>query len=520
MNKLFQAMFVACLYTVGNAILASFDITLDKTNPSPLNNTDFPAAYLYDAAKDSLKKGLSHGGSGIKISAMPYYSRADIGTSLTGQKNTELGDLPGRWNLFAILNTDTPDNYSPSDLLGDAATTSMDSETIFADLVNDLADLSYGGSSNTSVGEPSEFSSMEGLLSLQNSDELVGFLTIPTKYRKYGTKFEVSGSTDNGFGATIQIGVASISQTASFNNAIGFGNVDITSTTAGTTSTTTTSNAAYYIKNNVRTLVNNPFYNDATYGKVTDQQWYAALKCMQRGTTNRLNEIATAIGLNLSDFQKTGLEDLRGELFWRKGLKLNTKDPVVFTPFISVFGTLDLGEICDQSQPLSVPFGNNGHKSFGGNMGFTLDFNDNFEIGAALGIATYTSRTEQNMRMPNHSNQCGIYPFSTAATINPGNTAYTSLLMNSRHFEENLSFFMQYIYVGHSKDKITLVTDNDGFLPQILEGKSIWSNHMANVGLNYEVSPGVTLGCAAQIPLKQRNSYRGSTFALSISASH
>jgi hypothetical protein len=545
MKKLFQALFVACLYSVGNTVFAGFYITLDRSNPAPLTTTEMPNIYNYTRAKEKLSKGQYDSGSGISVIAMPYYSRANIGTNLYNDKGSEIGDLAGRWNLFAIMDTNLPNNYNPGSdipaLLGssDNPSTASSGGTIPSDLIYSLTftgdyDLTpfagtsfYGGTSYTTSGSlpsslsaPTEFQSIPGLLSLQDAQELVGYLTIPTKYSRYGSRFEISGSTNIGVGALVQFGVASVSQRAIYDNEIKFGNVDVTTTTSGTTTVTTNTNAAYYVRNGVKILVNNPFYNDAAVGKVTDQQWYASLKNIKRNTTNKLNEIAETIGLNLNDYQRTGLEDLRGEIYWRKALRLKTAEPILFIPFVSFVGTLDLSEAVDPNQPLALPFGNNGHKSYGANAGFTLDFSDSFEIGTAVGVVSFSDRYEPNLRVPNQEQQSGIYPYATAAKINPGNSWFASLLMNCHHFEEDLSFFMQYLYVGHSRDKIILTNPDPAYLPKVLEGKTIWNSHLANVGLNYEVSPSVMIGCAGQIPLKQMNAYRVASFAVSIIASH
>ena len=289
---------------------------------------------------------------------------------------------------------------------------------------------------------------------------------------------------------------------------------------ATTPTTATILNAAYYLKNGTRILVNNPFYNDAISGKVLDTQWYEALKVIKQDTASQLDLIAKTTGLDLSDFQKTGVEDLRGEIFWRKGLKLDLPQPVVFIPYVSLVGSLDVTAPINPNQVLARPFGNNGHKSYGGNAGFTLDFDNNFEIGAAVGLVAFTSRVEPNLRMPSDIDQSVLYPYATSAKISPGNSWFISLLMNSFHFEENLNFYMQYIYLGHGTDKITLTQPDAAYFPQVLESKSAWSSQMINLGLNYEVSPSITIGCGGQIPIKQMNAYRSATFALSVFATH
>ena len=557
MKKLLQALVIACLYNICSEIIAGTEagsgipVRLDRADPAPLYTNYFPVNYNYQQAKADLKNGVYNSGSGISFSAMPFYNRADRGTSETGIQNTNLYDLSGRCNLFGILQTQVPTGYSASsdivNLLGSIDNTGavVTAGTLPTSLINSIqyktAGTSGPGISYAGGVTPNQFSSITGLESLQDNptqnpwDDVIGFLTIPTKYRKYGVRFEISGATSIGVGMSVQIGAAAISQTASLDNVVLFGNPVITTISNSTTNPPTTTsntvpNAAFFIRDGVQTIVLNPFIDNASSGTppvptsstVTDQQWYQALRNMKQNTTNQLELIADTIGLNLNDFQKTSFEDLRFELFWRKGFKLDTKVPVLFVPFVSMFGTLDLGDIANPNQLFAMPFGSNGHNSIGGGAGFTLDFVDNFEIGGAMGATSYSNRVEQNMRMPNADNQAVIYPYTTPTRISPGSTWYISLFFNSYHFEEDLTFYMQYLYVGHNKDKLTLLQPDPDhiFKPKILEGRSIWNSHVANVGLTYDVSPSIAIGCGGQIPLKQLNSYRSSTFSVSLTISH
>lgn len=573
MKKLYQALFVACLYTVSTDIFTTgIDLSLDRRDPNPLNCTEMPLTYIYSDAKAALRKGQYDSGSGIQVTALPFHVHATQGTNLDGIKDANLLDLSGRANIFTLFNSNLPSNYAANSaiptLLGTAPYLDANPGSIKNPVDNDgtlpqnlLLDLQaatysnasgiitgteqgliYGGTSftgstpgtlPTSAPTPTQFTTVAGLRSLQDNLQLIGFLTGPAKYSKYGSRFEIIGASSLGIGAAVRIGVASISQSGFFNNEILFGNVDVAGApytgTPPTPTVTTVQNAAYYLKNDTKVLVNNPFYNDPGVGKVTDAQWYEALKVIKQDTANQLDLIAKTTGLDLSDFQKTGVEDLRFELFWRKGLKLDTDQPVVFVPYLSVVGSLDVTAPINSSQILAAPFGNNGHKSCGGNAGFTLDFDNSFEIGAAVGLVAFTSRFEQNLRMPTDVDQSVLYPYTTAAKISPGNNWFISLLLNSFHFEENLTFYMQYIYVGHGRDKITLTSSGEtevsgvytkAYFPEVLESKSAWNSQMVNLGLNYEVSPSITIGCGGQIPLKQMNAYRSATFALSIFATH
>jgi len=588
MKKLSQALFIACLYTAGSNIFTGIELIFDKANPAPINSTNNPFSYNYEQAKEDIKKGLNNSGSGLSFSAMPYYARADIGTSFTGIKNTNLGDLSGRVNMLGLFGTPVPNGYAQISPITELLGTLGDSSTVYdpnqvnggytsntgfmiqtllqsiscynGTLINPSVassgvvnpnGIKYAGSNvvvspatqpfQTPVVTPAQFNSIGGLQSLQNNDtdnpwnEVIGFLTIPMKYRRYGARFELIGTIDCGLGAAMQLGVAAVSQSGSFNNAIIFGNPVITtvstSSSSGNPTVTTTSNtvpnAAYYLRDgSVQTLVLNPFADPTTNSSgstitgasttVTDAEWYQALRNIKSNTTNQIEVIAEVIGLDLSDFQQAGFEDLRAEIFWRKAIKLHTNTPVLFVPFITMFGTLDLSSPTNPNKFFAMPLGSNGHKSIGGSAGFSLDFVEGIEVGGAIGAAAFSSRNEQNLRVPNSLQEYGFYPYTAAAKICPGSSWFVSVLINAYHFEEDLSFFFQYLYVGHNKDKIILNNPDIYFLPQLLEARSVWSSQMANVGLNYNVTPNIAVGAAIQIPLQQLNAYRTSTFGLSI----
>ena len=73
----------------------------------------------------------------------------------------------------------------------------------------------------------------------------------------------------------------------------------------------------------------------------------------------------------------------------------------------------------------------------------------------------------------------------------------------------------------HKPDSITLrkCEDEGIFLPEVLECRSSFQTRMANIALNYDISPNMGLGIFAQLPLDQKNAYRSTTVMLSFNAS-
>jgi hypothetical protein len=496
MKKFLQALVVAGIYWSSFVAIAGTNVTLDKADPAPLNNSNLPFAYVYDQGKARIKAGRHSSGDGLELSGMAFYSKASKGTDRNGLQKSELGDLSGKWNLLALLDTTTPNGQTAPTSIGSASS----SGSITTALVNALAYNTTGYTSGNGAyypkgSTPTELTSATGLIGLQDSiNEFFGFQTTHEKYCKKGARFQATGAIDCGLGMTVQLGVTSISNDATFHSPV-------------TYNTTT----PFFLKGGITTTAVNPF----DVADVTNTNWIYILKTMDDKLIDKFASIADAIGLDITNFQKSGFEDLKGEIFWRKAIKLEGKNRALFTPFVSLNGSFDLGEPMNPDKILAMPFGNNGHKSLGGGAGFSLDFEDSFEIGAAMGISHYNCR-QDIIRVPNSIYQNGIYPYKTAVNIQPGNTWYLSTFMNSYHFEEDISCFAQYIYVNHNRDSFGLVTPNKDFYPEVLGAKTPWSSHVLNLGLNYDVSNGLEIGCAAQIPLKQRNAHRSSTIAIAI----
>ena len=199
-------------------------------------------------------------------------------------------------------------------------------------------------------------------------------------------------------------------------------------------------------------------------------------------------------------------------------------------PFIAVGGSIGFADEKNQDNPFSISAGNNGHDSFRFNTGFTIDFFNSFEIGGTAGFTNFKSKEFCEFRVPNNDYQNMMYPFVTKVCYSPGNTWHTSVFMNSYNYYENWSFYAEYVWATHGKDKISLLNpedirdltimaagtcENKGFKPQVLECKSAWSVQVINTGLTWMPSPNITIGANAQIPIQRRNAYKSTTLAVS-----
>ena len=87
--------------------------------------------------------------------------------------------------------------------------------------------------------------------------------------------------------------------------------------------------------------------------------------------------------------------------------------------------------------------------------------------------------------------------------------------MNAYHFIDKLNIYAEYTYLNHGRNTVTLITPDNAFIPSRLEDDTNYKIQMANIGLNYDLSPNTTIGFLWQAPLSQRGTYKTNTFMLS-----
>lgn len=239
---------------------------------------------------------------------------------------------------------------------------------------------------------------------------------------------------------------------------------------------------------------------------------------------NNLKVIAQQIGLDICNFRKFSLEDLRFYFFWRRAHIVNKGragwPEFLFTPYLQVGASVPTGPIADSNVAFSIPFGNNGHGSMGANGGFNIDFTDTIEIGIDFGLTGFFARDFCNYRVPNQvpdrKCQSGISPFRTNVRICPGLNWQFGAKMFAYHFLDRLSCWVQYYIVQHEHDRVSLQNPDPAFAPEVLEQLSKFQIQVLNAGFYYDISPTVALGVFFQIPLTQRRAYKSSTFLFSL----
>lgn len=235
----------------------------------------------------------------------------------------------------------------------------------------------------------------------------------------------------------------------------------------------------------------------------------------------KIQEISNDIGLNLCDFHKTSIEDVRLHLFWRRAFEINkdknTWENFLLIPYFDLGATFGSGREVEGYEAFGQPFGNNGHHSIGLDAGINIDFFETIEIGGEVGITHFFQKDFNDMFIPTSEHQRGIFPFKTNVTIDPGFNWHFALKLNAHHFLERLSFYFQWAIIEHQADKIHLRGDCDpAFKPKALECASPWKAQVINTALNYDISPHVGLGFAWQAPVSQRNVFKSTTVMFGI----
>ena len=316
-----------------------------------------------------------------------------------------------------------------------------------------------------------------------------GFFSAPLKYRKRGVRAELTADIYAGFGISVQTGIVSITQTNT-------GFIDKTPCT----DPACPFEPAPLTNDSVRTYLMNPF-----------------------------KQIAKEICLNICDYCETSVEEVRINLFWRRGFELNRDEEdwphFLVIPFFQLTGSVSPGDEnrLDENtfnRAFFLPFGNNDHSAVAFTTGIDIDFVESLEIGAEVGMTYFFERDFEKFRLPTSCFQQGIFPFATSVSVHPGYNWHFGAKLSAYHFLDRLSMWFQYIQMEHKQDDITLrkCEDADFFMPEVLEKITGFKVKLINAALNYDISPNIGLGLLWQAPVTQRNAYRSSTVMFSFNA--
>ncbi len=541
-----------------NAIIT----TLSRNDPAPPYTTDNPFAFLGTSHYEYLKEHSKlDSQKHFVVELIPFYQRASSGSDSCGCES-ELGDINGRWNMIALLPFNEPNTTYKTSIKFPIPYTNTNNDlpcgqifpgilqNIRNELLSDIQDII---APNNPQSLPPELKTVQGLLDLQQSNTNLntnfGYFAAAMKYKKSGVRFNAEFYIGKGIGFTLQTGIATIDQCATFSDRTPYARCT--------------------------TCYSNPFTsfehgNQERLSAVYTTSWNTAiLRKVSTDLMSKLDAIVSSTDINYSlcPFHETSMEDLNAELFWRFPTRINkdTDDRInkdtddedypkfLFIPFFAVGGTYAVSKPQNLCQLTSLPFGDNGHSAVRVRGGFSLDFYDTVDINFELGATAFKGRSYLNMPMPNNASQHPIYPFKADAYIHPGRNFHIALGATAHNFWYKWSSSFHYIYVNHDLDCITLTsacyphsihvgdkliqtctssnvnaaagkvgeadecrTNIHPFKPEVLMCNSKWTAQMFDWSLNYAISPDFTIGGLIQIPVRRKAAYRSSTFMLSL----
>ena len=522
--------------------------SLARNDPYPVYTTAYP--YAQPMLAKNIRyflKGWSCDATQERFyfSASPFFQRGCIGRDVHHHR-AELGDLQGRWNLIGLTYGDIPDCQCRGPILDTAF-----QEAKFCECPHQcpaITDIAFSSTSTCFMHDPH----------FADPEQLFGFISAPLDYHKGGIRFCGSIRFSCDFGVTIETGVADISQV-------------LIGTECSPTSTDRCIDPIPPQGIHTTPVIVPGFLDltpSSTFAQVNKE-------VVDLYFTSRAKEIFNEIGLNVDDYHRTSIEDIRLSLFWRHAFEVNKYHTprgeypqFLFIPFAIFEATIATGDPiqfddCGRTRAFSLPFGNNGHHAVGFTGGLAIDFYETIEIASTIGFTHFFDKDFHNMPIPTHELQSGIYPFRTDVNLQPGHNWVFTIGMNAEHFLDKLSFYAQFVLVSHSRDKICLLKTNTGvhvsadvparadcpltitpeeficadpdipccndreccfnqtcvdcvFKPQVLEALTPFMYEVFNFGFNYDISPNVALGFLFQAPVGRRNAYRTTTLMGSI----
>jgi len=496
----FRAFFIAVLLS-SSLQMYGFITSLDKFDPFKVYSPIDPQDFLLDRTKLH-REGTSwwdQVGNHCKISISGYFQSADSGKPMDG------GDIP----VVSAINGETNAigfQYVPIlDLTGRTpmiplvmSTTLPDSSTVimpptsadYGPLLKAATNALFTGATPTppvTLPVPLE-PPLPNIESVIDPMQNFGFFSFPSKYRKRGARMDLEINLLNcvglhvrgGFGAVCHVPKPPINETGCETPECPFDPVS-----AG--------------------------YPNVIYTNVDDF------------LMNQFDCIMKEIGMGYETYQRTGLEEIMTELYWRYPISLNQdrKDwlQIIAIPYIEGGFSYSPSDARNTNELYNVPLGNNKHLAAGFSTGICLDFLETIEVGGELGYTHFFAHDFDCYRIPNSKLQNNIFPFNTSVTVAPGRNLYFGIKLTARNFLEKLSGYFQFIALEHAADCITLKESDPAFVPDVLARKTGYKVKVANLALTYPLTPNFIAGFLWQAPISQRGAVRTTTIMFGLTAS-
>lgn len=511
-RRLLFYCFVVCI--VASHTLEGTLTRLTNNDPYPLFASTDPYEFLARCVRNDIEDYCEPCNNGcFRMSFSVFRQSALAGTDMEEIEDTPLGDLKGRWNMIGLF-------YDPK--VRDILIEGLDLVTSFTTCITD-APLNINLLTDPAGADPKqEF----------------GFLSVPILYRKYGSRFVGEFALPCGFSLELRGGVAQIWQEPNF--------IDLSCTATGQTCPVRDCTSTDNVQNFCSTSTCCPPVNPLSTQGISSTNCVNANCCIDvprcecktlviDKIIKRKDRIEKLLGLQIDEslftsapFIQTGLEDTEINLNWLNLFPVNKGRAdwpfFVLMPFASLGFTIPTGTKINKANLFALPTGNNGHWSYGGRFGMTIDFVDAFTIGGEIGFTGFTPRVYKRFPAPTQELQSGVFPEVVSMRVTPGFNWNFAAYFGSYRFLDRFSAWAQYVVVSHQRDEFELVSPWDPncydyhtgiterkILFHKLRQESSFRAHFVNVALNYEISPNIQLGIGWQIPVFQQNAYRSST---------
>lgn len=479
-------MFAFCFYTSYIEAITLYS----RQDPVPLFSTLDPHTFIYRRYRQEL---LQHELDEQRACDFFHLGISPFGQNANEGKNNclervELGDLNGRWFMIGLLYGPVPAGRTlPPSLVAARA-------ALFPGVVGVINDCN-------------------GF----DPKQLMGFFSVPLTYRKRGIRFQLEAQLTPTIGVRVETGLADIYQSVCPSYIC-----PCPPEVTADPPTVSTQDpdvhcaavcATYINETDKPTNLPNPRPNLPQVNVDNVNKYLMCpFKCI----------IAPEICLNIDNYHKLSVEDIRAGVYWRHAYLINDTrlgwPEFLFVPFAMAEASFAISKKIPGNEVYGVSAGNNGHNALGLSAGMDGEFANSIEIGFNAGYTHFFKKGVRCMPVPTSCFQQGIYPFTTDVSVAPGANWDFGAKMSAYHFLERLSFFFQYVLVIHENDSIKLKQCDSTFQPHLLEQKSSFKTQVANVGFNYDVSPNISLGFLWQAPLQQQRSYRSTTIMFGFNA--
>lgn len=485
---------------------------LTRNDPFPVYTTEDPYSFLTIRERQAIKHYELYGKpERARLSFSAFRQSASCGSGLRLATNcaqlcnlnvpdtncVELGNLLGHWNVLGLFYPEGSSQDVDVALRLDEALGITEAE-----LLNCLFTTSL---------VPEEGPKPQGIAQPNNSDanKEFGFFSVPIKYRKYGIRFEAEIGLFDGFGLIIQGGVCDLKQTASF--------VDLTCGATGLSCPVSDCSRPCDIPAGTSALDEGEL---CAAGNCCIDIFSCECKTLvMNKIMKQFNIVAKTVGSCIRDYHEIDAEDTRVSLYWRHMYEVN-KDRVtwpyfIIMPFLVAQASFPTSNAICHNNLFALPAGNDGHFGYGFDAGFTIDFVETVQIGFDAAMTRFSKKTHTNYPVPTNQLQAGIFPHLATVCITPGTNWSFGATLNAYHFIDRLSLYAQYRIISHGENCFDIISTDAAHKSNILTSKlreeSLWRVQLANVGLNYDISPNITLGFLWQAPIARRNAYRSTT---------